>query len=67
MFKDNKTSFTLTRDPKSQNCIKLINKMHQQIEKLIEDKELDINQISNSLILANSLTKALFAKLFKKY
>lgn len=43
MFKDNKTSFTLTRDPKSQNCIKLINIMHQQIEKLVEDKELDVN------------------------
>lgn len=42
MLSDNKTSFTLTKNPKSQNCIKHINVMHYHIQELVENGELAI-------------------------
>lgn len=42
MLEDNKTSFTLTKDPKSQNHRKHINVMYHHIRKLVEKRELRI-------------------------
>lgn len=67
MLGDNKISLTLTKNLESQNQIKLINIMYHHIRKLVEDRELAIEWIESSVILANSLTKALFTGLFKKY
>lgn len=43
IFGDNKMSFILTRDLKSQNSAKHINVMHNYIQGLVEDEELKIN------------------------
>lgn len=67
MPNDNKTSFTLIKNPKSQNYTEHINVMYYHIEGLIKQKKLKIKQISNLSILANGLTKTLFVRFFKKH
>lgn len=42
MLKDNKTSLTLTKDLKSQNCIKHIDMIHNYIQRLVKNKKLEI-------------------------
>ena len=42
MLDDNKTSFTLTKDPESLNCTKHIDIMHYHISRLVENRELGI-------------------------
>lgn len=67
MLGDNKISFTLTRDPESQNCTKYIDVIHYHVRKLIKDGELVIKCISSSDILADSLIKAFPAGPFKRH
>ena len=64
---DNETSFTLTRDPKNQNHIKHINIIYHHVRELVENEKLAIKWVSNSNMLADNLTKALPAGLFKKH
>lgn len=42
MLGDNKTSFTLTKDPESQNYKKYIDVMYHYVRRLVEDRELGI-------------------------
>ena len=42
MLSDNKTSLTLTKDPKSQNQIKYIDVIYHHLRGLVEDRELTI-------------------------
>lgn len=67
IFNDNKISFILTKDLKSQNCIKNIDVMHYQVQKLIEEEELEIKWISSLSMLANGLIKAFPIEFFMKY
>lgn len=67
MLGDNETSLTLTRDPESQNRTKHIDVMHHHVRGLVEDGELAIEWISSSDMLADGLTKALLAELFKRH
>ena len=67
MFGNNKTSFTLTKDPKSQNWTKHINVMQHHVRKLVKDEELAIDWIESSAMLADGLTKAFSTALFKKH
>ena len=64
---NNKTSFTLTRDPESQNCTKQLDVMYYYVKSLIEEGELGIKWVSSLSMLADGLTKALFAGFFKKH
>ena len=67
MLGDNETNFMLARDPESQNCTKDIDVIHYYVQELVENGELAIKWISSSNMLANGLTKALFAGLFKRH
>lgn len=67
MLDDNKTSFILIRDLKSQKPIKHINIMHYYMGGLVDNGELAIKQIFNLKILVDDLTKALPTKPFKKH
>ena len=67
MLGDNKTSLTLTRDPESQNRTKHINVIYHHIQELMENRELAIEWISSSNMLADGLTKALPVGPFKKH
>lgn len=67
IFDDNETSFILTKNPKSQNHTKYINMMYYCVRELVDKGVLKIEWILNSLILANSLTKAFLTGLFKKH
>lgn len=42
ILKDNKTSFTLSKKPKSHNYIKNIDKINDHIGKLVDNRELTI-------------------------
>lgn len=42
MFEDNKTSFTLTKDPKSQNTMRHINVIYHHIGQSVDDEELGV-------------------------
>ena len=64
---DNKTSHTLTRDLESQNCTKHIDVIHHHVRELVENRELAIEWIFSSNMLADNLTKALPIGPFKKY
>lgn len=64
---DNKTTLTLTKDPKSQNYIKYIDVIHHYVQKLVENRKLGMEWISNSLILADGLMKVLPSGLFKRH
>lgn len=64
---DNKMSFTLTKDSKSQNRTKYIDIIYHHIQWLMADRKLGIKWIFSSLILANGLTKALPTGFFKRY
>lgn len=64
---DNEMSFTLTKDPQSQNWIKQINVIYQHVRGLVEKKELLVEWILSAKMLANSLIKILPAGLFRKY
>lgn len=67
MLGDNETSLTLTRDPESQNWTKHIDVMHYYVRGLVEDRELTIDWIESSQMLADGLTKALPTALFKRH
>lgn len=67
ILKNNKTSLTLIRDPKSQNRIKYIDVIHYYIQRLVEDRELAIDLIASSTMLANSLTKVLLIAIFRRH
>lgn len=67
MLGDNKTSLTLTKDRKSLNCTKHIDVMHYYIRGLVDNRELEIEWIPNSLMLADRLIKAWPARPFKKH
>lgn len=67
MLNNNEISLILTMDPKSQNLIKHIDVIYHYIRGLMEDRELAIKWIKSFAILANSLSKAFFIRLFKKY
>ena len=67
MLGDNETSFTLMREPKSQNQTKHTNVIHHHVRGLVEDREMAINWIESSAMLADGLTKALSAAPFKKH
>lgn len=67
ILSDNKMSFILTKDSKSQNCIKYIDIIYYHIQELITNGKLGIEWIFSSLILANGLTKALPTGFFKRY
>lgn len=64
---DNKTSLTLIRDLKSQKYNKHINVIYHHIQGLMKDKELEINWIFSSLMLANDLINTFFIRPFKRY
>ena len=64
---DNKTSLTLIKDIESQNCTKHTDVMHHHVRGLVKAEKLGIEWIFRSSILANSLTKALLIRFFKKY
>ena len=67
MLGDNETSLTLTRDPESQNRTKHIDVIHNHVRGLVEDREISIEWILNTDILADGLTKALPAGPFKRH
>ena len=67
MLGDNETSLTLTKDPESQNRTKHIDVMHHHVRELVEDRELAIEWIESSAMLADGLTKALPVGPFKKH
>lgn len=67
MLGNNKISFTLTKDPKSQNCTKHINIMHHHVQGLVEEGELKIKWIPSLSILADGFMKALLVESFKKH
>ena len=67
MLSDNETSFMLTKDPESQNHTKHIDVIHHYVRELVENRELAIEWISNSNMLADGLTKALPAEPFKRH
>ena len=67
MLGDNETSLILIKDPESQNRTKHIDVMHYHMKGLMEEGVLEIKLIFSSLILTNSLTKALPAELFKRH
>lgn len=67
MLGDNETSLTLTRDPESQNRTKHIDVMHHHVRGLVEDKELAIDWIASSAMLADGLTKALPIAAFRRH
>lgn len=67
MLRDNETSLTLTKNLKSQNYKKNINVIHYHIQILVNDRKLKIKWIQSESMLANRLTKALLAGLFKKH
>lgn len=67
MLKDNKTRLSLIKDLKNQNCSKYINVIYYHIQGMLENRELGIEWIFNLLILADSFTKLLFAKVFKRH
>lgn len=67
MLGDNKTSFILIMDPKSQNQIKHIDVMYHHVSELVEDRKLAIHWILNFNILADGLIKALFIEPFKRH
>lgn len=67
MLGDNETSLTLTRDPKSQNCIEHIDVMHHHVQELVENRELAIKWISSSNMLADGFTKTLPTGPFKRH
>ena len=64
---DNETSFTLTKNPESQNQIKQINIINHNIYDLIEGRKLAIKLVSSLNMLINGLTKALLIAFFKKH
>ena len=64
---DNETSLILTRNLESQNCIKHIDVIYHHIQELVENRKLAIKWISSSNMLADGLSKALPAGLFKRY
>lgn len=55
MLSNNKKSYILIKDPKSQNYTKYIDVMHYYIWKLVDKKKLGIKSISSSLIFADRL------------
>lgn len=67
MLKDNKTSLTLTKDRENQNWTKHIDVMHHYIQRLVEDRELAIDEIASSAMLADALTKVLPIAAFRKH
>lgn len=67
MQRDNKISLTLAKNPKSQNKMKHINMINNYLRELIKEDKLKWKLISNSIILANGLTKALLMIIFKKH
>ena len=67
MLDDHEISFTLTRDLESQNCTKHIDMIHHYIYELVEDGEISIKWILSTDMLADGLTKALPAGLFKRH
>ncbi len=67
ILSDNEISFTLIKDPKSQNRIKHIDMKHYHVRRLVDKRELGIEWIFSPLILANGLLKALPAAAFKKH
>lgn len=68
ILENNKTRLILTKDPENENCTKYIYDMiHHYIWELVNYGELGIKWIQSFSILANGLTKALFAGPFKKH
>lgn len=67
MLSDNEISLTLTKNPKSQNQTKYIDVIYHYIHKLINDRELAIEQIKKSAMLADGLIKTFPIGSFKKY
>ena len=64
---NNETYLTLTRDPKSQNRTKHIDMIYHYIHGLVKDREISIEWILSTDILADNFTKALFIELFKRH
>ena len=56
MLGDNKTSLTLTKDPKAQNRTKYINIIYYHIRELVKDRELEIKSIASASMLTGGLT-----------
>lgn len=67
MLGDNETSLTLTKDPESQNRTKHIDALHHHGQGLVEERELAIEEIPVSAMLADGITKALPAAAFKRH
>lgn len=64
---DNKASFNLTKNSKSQYQIKHIDIQQHYICKLVNNKELEIEWVPSTMILADKMTKALIVDFFKKH
>lgn len=67
ILRDNKINLTLIKVLKNQNCIKYINIINYHIQRIINDKNLEIKQIKSFYILADKFTKAIPTRSFKKY
>ena len=64
---DNEMSIALTKNAESQHRTKHIDVQHHYIRELIEEKELSIEWVSSSEMLADGMTKALPTETFQKH
>ena len=67
LYGDNEMSIALTKNTENQHWTKHIDVQHHYIRELVNKKELTIEWISGSKMLANRMTKVLPAKTFKKH
>ena len=67
MLGNNKTSFTLIKDPENQHRIKHIDVMHLYVQDLVKKGELEIKWMRSLLMLAGGVTKAFYAGFFVKH
>lgn len=66
MHGDNKMSIILTKNMESQYQIKYIDVQYHYICEFVNKEEIIIKQISSTKILANSIIKTIFTKIFRK-
>ena len=64
---DNKASLNLTKNPESQHRTKHLNVQHHYVREVVNDKELEIEWVPSTMMLADRMTKALTVDLFKKH
>ena len=64
---NNETSFMWTKNLEIQNCTKYIDVIHHYVRDFVKNRKLAIKWISSLNMLADDLTKVLFAGLFKRY